>query len=117
MILTISTLKQSCHLSDVKACGNPSAILHDEEFQLVARKFMHENAYRKGEPNLTIERFCKWVKESFDVVITLETGRQWLHRLGFNICNHQKGIFFDGYEHDNITAYRAKLFEKLAKLD
>ena len=57
-----------------KACGNPSAILHDEVFQLATRKLVHENVYRKGEPNLTTERFCKWVKDSFDVIITLETG-------------------------------------------
>ena len=25
-----------------KACGNPTAILHDEEFQLAARAFVHE---------------------------------------------------------------------------
>lgn len=92
-----------------KACGNPTAILHDEEFQLAARAFVHENANRKGEPNLTTERFCKWVNDSFSVVIALETGRQWLHHLGFNIHNHQKGIFFDGHERDDVTAYRAEL--------
>jgi hypothetical protein len=29
-------------------------MLHDE-FQLAARAFVHENAYRKGEPILTTE--------------------------------------------------------------
>ena len=100
-----------------KACGNPTVILHDEEFQLAARAFVHENAYRKGEPNLTTDRFCKWVNDSFGVVIGLETGRQWLHHLGFSIYNHQKGVFFDGHERDDVTAYRVELLEKLAKLD
>ena len=76
-----------------KACGNLTAILHDKEFQLAAHAFVHENAYRKGEPNLTTERFCKWANDSFSVIIALDTGRQWLHHLGFNICNHQKGVF------------------------
>ena len=49
------------------------------------------------------------------VVIALETGRQWLHHLGFSIYNHQKGVFFDGHEQDDVIAYWAELLEKLAK--
>ena len=30
-----------------KACGNPDAILHDEDFQLSARKYIRSNAYRR----------------------------------------------------------------------
>ena len=75
----------------VKVCGNPTAILHDEEFQLAAHTFVREHAYRKGELNLTTDMFCKY---SFIVVISLETARQWLHHFGFNMCNHQKGVFF-----------------------
>ena len=100
-----------------KACGNPTAILHDEEFQLAARTFVRNNAYRKGEPNLTTDMFCKWINDSYSVVISAEMARQWLHHLGFNICNHQKGVFFDGHERDDVTAYREELLEKLAKLD
>ena len=92
--LITTTLKQSCHLSEAKTAGNPTAILHDEEFQLAARAFVHGNAYRKGEPNLTTDGFCKWVNDSFGVVIAHETGRQWLHHLGFSIYNHPKGVFF-----------------------
>ena len=50
-----------------KACGNPDAILHDEEFQLSARKYIRSNAYRKGAPNLTTEMFCKWLSDTYSV--------------------------------------------------
>ena len=76
-----------------KGCGNPTAILHDEEFQLAARTYVHSNAYRKGEPNLTTEMFCRWVNDNYSVNITSETARRWLHHLGFNMCDHQKGVF------------------------
>ena len=82
------------------------------------RAFVNEKAYRKGKLNLTTDRFCKWVNDSFGVVIALKIGRQWLHHLGFSsIYNHQKGVFFDGHERDDVTVYRAELLEKLAKLD
>jgi hypothetical protein len=77
-----------------KACGNPDAILHYEELQLSARKYIRSNEYRKGAPNLTIEMFCKWVNDSFSVDISIETTRRWLHYLGFNMNDHRKGFFF-----------------------
>ena len=81
-----------------KACGNPDAILHNEEFQLSAGKYIRSNAYRKGAPNLTTEMFCKWVSDSFSVNISNETACRWLHYLGFNMNDHHKGVFFDGHD-------------------
>ena len=100
-----------------KACGNPDAILHDEDFQLSARKYIRSNAYRKGAPNLTTETFCKWVSDSFSVEISSETACRWLHYLGFNMSDHQKGIFFDGHDREDIVIYRNELLKQLAKLD
>ena len=100
-----------------KSCGNPDAILHDEDFQLSARKYIRSNAYRKGAPNLTIEMFCKWVSDSFSVEISCETARRWLHYLGFEMSNHQKGVFFDGHDRDDVVTYRKDLLEQLAKFD
>ena len=100
-----------------KACGNATSILHDEEFQLAARSYVRSTAYRKGEPNLTTQMFCQWAKEKFSIEICTETARRWLHHLGFNICNHQKGVFFDGHEREDVVAYRTVFLETLAKLD
>ena len=71
-------------------------------FQLAACTYVHSNAYRKGEPNLTTER---WVNDNYSVSITSETARRWLHHLGFNMCDHQKGVYFDGHERDDDVQY------------
>ena len=97
-----------------KASGNPDSILHDEEFQL---QYVHSNAYRKGEPDLTTDMFCKWVCDTFSVHISFETARRWLHHLGFNMCDHQKGVFFDGHDREDVTSYRKELLDKLGGLD
>ena len=76
-----------------KGCGNADSILHDEEIQLSARKYIRSNAYRKGAPNLTTEMFCKWINDQCSVNICCETARVWLHHLGFNMSDHQKGVF------------------------
>ena len=86
-----------------KACGNPDTILHNEEFQLSARKYIRSNAYRKGEPNLTTEMFCRWVSDSFSINVSNETARRWLHYLGFNMNDHHKGVFFDGHDRDVVV--------------
>ena len=56
-----------------KACGNPRAIIHDEEFCLAAREYniIHSNAYGKGEPNLMADMFRVWVSESYKVNISV----------------------------------------------
>ena len=100
-----------------KACGNPDAILHDEEFQLSARKYIRSNAYRKGAPNLTTEMFCKWVSDNFSVNVSNETARRWLHYLGFNMNDHHKGVFFDGHDREDVVEYRNTLLKQLSKLD
>ena len=68
-----------------KACGNADAIIHNEKCQLSAREYIRSNAYRKGAPNLTM--FCKWINDQYDVNVTWETARAWLHFLGFNMSD------------------------------
>ena len=56
-----------------KACGNPTATIHDEEFCLAAREHVRSNAYRKGEPNLTADMFFAWVSETYQVDVCVDT--------------------------------------------
>ena len=99
-----------------KACRNATSILHDEEFQLAACSDVRSTAYRKGEPNLTTQMYCQWVKDKYSFEICTETARRWLHHLGFNICSHQKGVFFDGHKREDVS-YRTEFLDTLAKLD
>ena len=66
-----------------RSCGTPGSILHDEDLRLLAREFVHKNAYKRGQPNMTLNDFRNWVEMSYNVHISIETGRAWLHNLDF----------------------------------
>ena len=40
-----------------------------------------------------------------------------MHTLGFKQINHQKGVYFDGHEPDDVVEYRTKFVETLGNLD
>ena len=104
MILTLTSSKQSYRLNRGKL-----VVIRMLSFMMKISNCLHENtnACRKGAPNLTTEMFCKWVSDSFRVEISCETVCRWLHYLGFDMSNHQKGVFFDCKD----------LLEQLAKFD
>ena len=62
--------------------SSPSSLIHDEEFQLSARKYVREFSYVKGEPNLTVQQFTEWVESTYHITVHPETSRRWLHELG-----------------------------------
>ena len=41
-----------------RACGNYDSLLHYEEFRLHARDYIHDNAYKRGQPNMTTGLDC-----------------------------------------------------------
>ena len=67
------------------------SIIDDEAARKDAIKFIRENAYKKGEPNMTAGTFCLWVNGDLLARLTLdpshphkigvETARLWLHEL------------------------------------
>ena len=48
--------------------------------------------------------------------ISVETGRKWLHELGFFIVDRKKGIYYDGHEREDVVEYRKKLLRNVAAL-
>lgn len=89
------------------------SLIHSEEFKLAARTYVRENAYKKGEPNMTTCMFKQWIHDKFNVNVCLETARLYLRRLGFKQCDHKKGVFFDGHEREDVVMYR---YDFLAKM-
>ena len=83
-----------------------ASLLHDESFCLAARTYVRTHACKKGEPNLTCRMFVDWVKTEYDVIIHEETARRWLVELGFSRVHHQKGVYFDGHDRDDVVTYR-----------
>ena len=72
---------------------------HNEELNKIATKYIRENTCVKGRHNMTASSFCKWVNEVLLQIMSshldthaysIETGRKWLHKLGFQILNHKK---------------------------
>ena len=74
-----------------------SSLIYDEAFQLEAQSFVREHAYKKGEPNLTIAAF-----RDYQTKVHEETARRWLDILGFSQVHHRKGMYFNGYDRDDV---------------
>ena len=63
---------------------------------------MFESMHAK-KVNLTSLMFSEWLQRQY---ICEETAQTWLLQLGFSRLHHQKGVFFDGHERDDVVAYR-----------
>ena len=94
-----------------------SSLIHDEAFQLEARSFVREHAYKKGDPNLTVAAFREWIGTAYQTKVHEETARRWLAILGFSRVHHQKGVYFDGHDRDDVVQYRKDFLAKLERLD
>ena len=98
----------------------------NEELNKLATKYVRENTSVKGRPNMTAVSFCKWVNETLlpNQVLTpglprhisVETGRKWLHELGFQILDHKKGTYVDGHERPDVVEYRSSFLRKMFTL-
>ena len=95
----------------------------DEELNEKAAKWVRENAFAKGKPNMTAQSFCQWVNEDllpsaqlpqhFPWRISLRTAVRWLHYLP---VRHHKGVYIDGHERDDVVKHRGKYLSTMAAL-
>ena len=115
---TISCLEDeelSDALSSNRGCYTKVVSLtNDETFTLEAAEFVRAHGYRKGEPNLTLNKFVEWVKDKHGKSICIATASAWLHKLGFGYKQFSKGVYFDGHDRQDVVEHRdSKLMEKL----
>ena len=97
-----------------------------EDLNKKATKYIRENAVVKGRPNLTARQFCDWVNEillpndtlepGFPRNTSIETGRKWMHELGFEVVSKKKGTFVDGHERNDVVEYRTKFLCRMVSL-
>ena len=66
-------------------------------------------ACRKGEPNLTCRMFTDWVDAEYNTKVHESTAYRWLQQLGFCRVHHQKGVYFDGHDRDDVVSVAAPL--------
>ena len=65
----------------------------------------------------TSKMFSEWVQTEYNTNISEQTARRWLLRLGFSHMHHQKGVFFDGHERDDVVAYRNEFLTQMDEFD
>jgi len=85
----------------------------DENFRRQAKKFVIENGYAKGKPDLTLQQFVEWVKETQNVDVCMATISIWLHDMGFSYQQFSEGVYFDGHEMEDVVADRRAYLEIL----
>jgi len=88
--------------------------------------YVRQNAAAKGRPNLTAYKLCEWINDDlltsetlepgFPRKISVETARNWLHKLGFEVLTAKKGCFVDGHERADVVEYRQKFLQKMVAL-
>ena len=98
-------------------------VLSDEELRKKACKWVHENAFKKGQPNMTAAMFCNYVNSTllpsqhlpphFPRTISFRTAVRWLHHLGFKPMSHKKGIYIDGHKREDVVKYRKEYLNVL----
>ena len=88
-------------------------VCKDEQLNKKAAEWVRENAFKKGEPNMTAQSYCLWLNEHllpsshlppyFPRRVSLRTSIRWLHHLGFKPVSHRKGVYIDGHEREDIV--------------
>ena len=68
--------KRGCHSKVI-------SIINDKSFCVEASKYVRQNGYTKGEPNLTLSQFCNWVEEEQNINISERTASSWMKKMGF----------------------------------
>ena len=91
-------------------------LLYDENLCLDAAMWARENAYKKGEANMTAGKYCQWVNNELlpshvlpanvPRSISVCTANCWLHQLGFSPQSHKKGSYVDGHEREDVVKSR-----------
>ena len=91
-------------------------LLRREDFCLAAWGYIRSHPCKKGEPNMTSKMFMKWIHTEYGTKIHDSTACCWLQELGFSRVHHQKGVYFDGHDRDDVVRYRQVYLQKLEDL-
>ena len=93
------------------------SLMDDENFRKEAKRYVLDNGYVKGRPNLTVQHFVQWVKDEKGVKVCTSTASLWLHEMGFAHKQFSKGVYFDGHERDDVVAERKAYLETMASFE
>ena len=85
----------------------------DESFREEAKQYVRDHGYVKGEPNMTLQQFVDWVKQTQCIDICTSTASLWLHDMGFGYRQFSKGVHFDGHEREDVVEARTMYLDQL----
>jgi hypothetical protein len=63
------------------------------------------------------ELLTNWLAEYDREPFTEDTARRWLHKLGFSIHSHKKGLYKDGHDDKDAIAHRKWFLREMLKFD
>ena len=97
-----------------------------EDLCTEAKRYVRAHAFVKGAPNMTVSSFTSWVNKTllpnsaldpgFPRSISCETGRRWLHSMGFFVKKSSKGIYVDGHERPDVVDSRKTFIYRMVEL-
>ena len=71
---------------------------------------------------MTAGAFCLWVSDDllpnvtlepgYPQRISMETARQWLHHLGFEVLSLSKELYLDGHEREDVVKAHGSFLKK-----
>ena len=98
----------------------------NEDLNKKAEQYIRSNPSVKGQPNLTIAKFCQWVNEHFLPNQTLEPGFPrkishetactWMDQMGFAVVRAKKGAFVDSHKCQEIVKYHKRFLRIMVAL-
>ena len=66
---------------------------------------------------MTSQMFSEWIVKEYNIRVHERTACRWLQQLGFSRVQHQKGVYFDGHDRDDVVEYRKVFLGRLSDLD
>ena len=88
--------------------------------------WVRENAYKKGEANMTAGKFCQWANDvllpshvlssNMPRTISVRIANRWLHQLGFTPQSHKSSSYVDGHEGEDVVKSREEFLKQITDL-
>jgi hypothetical protein len=96
--------------------GGPHAwLLESEDLIQKARKWCRENARKNFTAHDFLTHFLQKTELTRDLIST-DTARRYLHRIGWRHGSAKSGSYIDGHERADVAAYREVFCEEFLKL-
>ena len=130
-LLTPRQAKIPYTFSPYRVGSHVTWLLHDEATAMKARKWIGENAEKKGEAAMTVESFRRFLSGTWDeqkgewkekgllsdvlerhnkTRLSSSTAHSYLKRLGFSLQLRKQAVYVDGFDRPDVVEYRMETY-------